>query len=345
MKTFVVTIAFVFMALAFSPAWNRASASPAAGRVVGWGNDPSGQATGIPHVGASTGLVAVAGSELTNAIAISGGVNHSLALRQDGTVVGWGWNKVGQATGVRASDPECGSGVVTISGQTLTNVAAISAGASFSLALRKDGTVVSWGIGPNGQEAILRRLSNVVAISAADADRAMALKSDGTIVWWGTNPRNLATPPASLSNLVAIACAREQTLALTSDGHVIRWGYDRRVPEGLHNVVAIAVGSGAFGGGHCLALRSDGTVVGWGTNAHGEATPPVGLSNVVAIAAGGMHSLALKKDGTVVAWGDNRWHQTDVPAALSNVVAVAAGETFSLAIVTNTLVLPSAPKQ
>jgi alpha-tubulin suppressor-like RCC1 family protein len=96
----------------------------------------------------------------------------------------------------------------------------------------------------------------------------------------------------------------------------------------------------AAGGWHSLALQADGTAVGWGLNKYGEANPPAGLSNVVAIAAGAFHSLALKSDGTVTAWGTDPvsfdpppdYGQTNVPAGLSNVVAVAAGYYHSLAL-------------
>src|SRR5439155_10850096 len=82
----------------------------------------------------------------------------------------------------------------------------------------------------------------------------------------------------------------------------------------------------AAGSYHQLALNGDGTVVAWGSNSNGQTNVPVGLSNVVAIAAGDNDSLALKSDGTVIGWGgDNSWVQTTPPAGLSNVVAIAAG--------------------
>jgi alpha-tubulin suppressor-like RCC1 family protein len=79
-------------------------------------------------------------------------------------------------------------------------------------------------------------------------------------------------------------------------GTVVSWGQQvlPLVPPGTR-FQAIAAGWG-----HSLALRSDGTVVGWGRNNFGQASPPAGLSNVVAIAAGSQHSLALLSDGTVV---------------------------------------------
>jgi len=52
----------------------------------------AGEATGIPSVRFSTGLVSIAGNVLSNAVSVAAAANHSLALRDDGTVVGWGYN-------------------------------------------------------------------------------------------------------------------------------------------------------------------------------------------------------------------------------------------------------------
>ena len=51
---------------------------------------------------------------------------------------------------------------------------------------------------------------------------------------------------------------------------------------------------------------SNRVVVGWGLNTYGQADPPAGSSNAVAVAAGSSHSLALRNDGTVVALGIQR---------------------------------------
>jgi len=65
-----------------------------------------------------------------------------------------------------------------------------------------------------------------------------------------------------------------------------------------------------------------------------QANTPIGLGNVVAIAAGYAHSLALTAEGRVVAWGYNGYRDrgiaTDVPSGLSNVVAIAAGGMHTL---------------
>jgi hypothetical protein len=85
---------------------------------------------------------------LTNVIAIAAGGNHSLALRADGKVVGWGNNSRGQ----------------TNVPPTATNIVEITAGNEFSVGLREDGTLIAWGdfVGTNLPPA-LPALDTVVA--------------------------------------------------------------------------------------------------------------------------------------------------------------------------------------
>jgi alpha-tubulin suppressor-like RCC1 family protein len=101
-------------------------------------------------------------------------------------------------------------------------------------------------------------------------------------------------------------------------------------PVDLGGVLAVASGYA-----HALAIRSDRTVAAWGTTANGVTNVPIGLSNVVAVSGGNNFSVALKSDGTVVAWGLGTSGQTNVPAGLSNVVAVSAGGLHALALRAN----------
>jgi hypothetical protein len=232
---------------------------------------------------------------------------------------------------------------------SLTNAVAVAAGATHSLALRADGTVVAWG-GYNafGQTNIPPGLTNVVAIAAGgydiffdDVGHSLALRADGTVAAWGAGQtgtgssyyhQGQAVVPLGLVNVVAVAAGGMHSLALRADGTVVAWGYNddgqTNVPGGLSNVVAVAAGWW-----HSLALRADGTVVAWGANEQGQTNVPGGLSNVVAVAGGGYHSLALRADGTVVAWGAGLtnsssfpdYGQSVVPVGLTNAVAIAAG--------------------
>lgn len=237
-------------------------------------------------------------------VAIAAGGQHSLALRADGTIIGWGASSDGQI-----SIPA-----------TATDVVAVAAGAYHSLALRADGAVVGWGSNGAGETNVPPNATNVVAI-AAGGQRSLALRSDGTLVGWGLNAASI---PSTATNVVAVASGYDYSLALRDDGSIVAWGSNNQGQTGVSgsatHVVAIAAGTA-----HSLALRDDGTIVGWGWNQYGQLNVPPYATNAVGVAAGYGHSLALKADGTVVAWGDNTYGQTNVPAGLADVVAIAAG--------------------
>src|SRR5204863_7101226 len=99
------------------------------GTVFGWGSDNNGQSTGVVVPGSTNGLVAFSGQVLSNVVAIAAGDGFSLGLRSDGTVVGWGQNTSGQASGVAVPAVSFVLGAtVTLGGQVLSNVVALSAG-------------------------------------------------------------------------------------------------------------------------------------------------------------------------------------------------------------------------
>ena len=284
------------------------TAIAARGWLASWGEDTYGR-TGGPDY------------PPPNLVAVAPGVDHTLALKSDGTVVGWGMND----PLIRQAQAPTG----------LANVIAVAAGDQYSLALRSNGTLAFWGFAGYDDYAPPDGLSGVVAI-ATNGYRSMVLTNVGTVQVWAGPDTPMAAFPAGLAGVVAIAMGRYNCLALKSDGTVVSWGetgYGQEiVPAGLSNVVAIAAG-----GFHSMALKSDGTVVSWGIDMAGETIVPPGLSNVVAIAAGYAHSLALKSDGTVVAWGDGGGAGAGaVPPGLSDVVAVAAGQDNSFVLVGST---------
>jgi alpha-tubulin suppressor-like RCC1 family protein len=252
-------------------------------------------------------------SPVSPSIRIAAGDDHSLALKNDGTISAWGndaYNQTTDAAGV-------------------TNARAVAAGGMFSLALLNDGTISAWGNNTQNQTTIPAEATGIVAI-ASGYEHALALKDDNTVIAWGRNDVGQATIPSGLKDVAAIAAGDFHSLALKYDGTVVAWGWDTAsqstVPVGLTDVVAIAAGYN-----HSLALKNDGTVVAWGDDTYGESTVP-SLSKVVAIAAGDYFSLALQADGTVVHWGLNTLSQMTVPADLKNVIAITSGKTHALAL-------------
>jgi parallel beta-helix repeat protein len=293
------------------------------GSVSVWGNPAFGH-TVVP-------------ADLTNAVAIAGGGDHCLALRNDATVAAWGGNAYGQRD------------VPTDLGEVI----AISAGQYHSLALLADGTVRAWGAGtilssnfPEGGQSIVPvGLADVVQI-AAGTTHSLALKSDGTVAAWGSarinccfwNDMGQGVVPLGLSNVVAISGGDFHSTALLADGTVVVWGdatYGQAdIPPGLTNVVSLNAGWY-----HNLAMKADGALSAWGLGTvstgfpyFGQAIVPPGLSNVVELAGGGFYSLALRTNGTVIGWGRDDYGQVIGAAGPDNVVHIAAGYDFGLAL-------------
>jgi alpha-tubulin suppressor-like RCC1 family protein len=316
----------------------RGSAPPPSGcangscTVAAWGSN------GIGELGNGTttaSLTPLEVSSLSGVTAIAAGIEHSLALRTDGTVWEWGANFFNEP-----EDPTLFSSTpVQVSG--LSDVTTIAGGGLHSLALRADGTVWAWGFGEWGQlgngtttssstPVQVSGLSDVTAI-AAGADHSLALRTDGTVWAWGYNYEGQLGNGTTTHSSVPVQVS------------------------GLTGVTAIAAGSAE--GDHSLALRSDGSVWAWGGNARGQlgtgtttnSSTPVqvnGLSEVTAIAAGTLHSLALRADGTMRAWGFNYFGQlgngttTDstIPvqvSGLSGVATIGAGHAYSFAVLTD----------
>ena len=134
------------------PASALAAAVPA-GRVITWGMNIGGENTSASthFISNWTGVVTVVGQPLRDVVAVAAGNTHALAVRADGTVLGWGFDFYGQSTGCATRNTPANNGLVRIGGRVLSNVIAVAAGDNFSLALKKDGTVVGWGDSREGQ--------------------------------------------------------------------------------------------------------------------------------------------------------------------------------------------------
>jgi alpha-tubulin suppressor-like RCC1 family protein len=358
------TLRTIFLMLCFFAYEQVLQAAPTEGYVIEWGWHL------IDGANSPAKLV------LSNAIAVSASRFHCLALKNDGTVVRWTSNLGAEdffANEVGTTDDGSGggkpsttyakkiitNGIVRINGQVLSNVLSVASGRNFSLALKKDGTLVTWG-----ENYVPAGLTNIAAIAAASCF-SLALRNDGTVAEWDSEKSlhdygQLHEVPIG-SNVIAVAIGETyqgtRNIALKKNGTVVRWGsnYDNDFdtpPVGLSNVVAVAAGNG-----HTLALKSDGTVIGWGGNNVGQATgiPDTNfdsissgqvmygghiLSNIVSVAANDNYSMALRSDGTIVAWGRmvNDQYPATIPEGLSNVVAISAGYGYSLAITTNAAV-------
>lgn len=201
---------------------------------------------------------------LTSVVAIAAGTYHVLALKADGTVWAWGDNVSGQIgngnTGTDQTTP------VQVSG--LTNVVKITAGRFFSLAIKSDGTVWTWGENLYGQlgdgtttdrntPVQVSGLSGVTsAVAATGAFHCMAVKNDNTVWAWGRNTygnlgdntvAHKSTPVqmVGISEVEGMAAGTNFSLVYKTDGTV--WGCGRNTSGQLgdgtvdqHNVLTVS---------------------------------------------------------------------------------------------------------
>ncbi|HCU70494.1 MAG TPA: hypothetical protein DIC35_01920, partial [Candidatus Moranbacteria bacterium] len=285
--------------------------------VWSWGENTSGQLGDKTLIDRYTPVqvVGAGGSGYLNDIEmVSAGTNHSLALKSDGTVWSWGNNDNGQLGNNLVSLKNIPVQVVGPGGiGVLSNVISVSAGEGYSLALKSDGTVWSWGkntVGQLGDNTIVEKhypvqvlgvggvefLSSVASISAG-ASYALAVKSDGTVVAWGKNDSGQLGNNSYADSYVPV-----QVLGVDGMGN-------------LSSIISVSAD-----GTHSLSLKSDGTVWSWGKNDKGQlginsfidkktpvqvldSTGTGFLTDIVSIATGNKFSLAVKNDGKAWSWG------------------------------------------
>lgn len=335
------------------------------GAVFAWGWNIVGQLGDGSTTGSDVPLrVRVPGG--TKVTAVAAGFAHSVALASNGAVLAWGKNYNGNLGNGSTSDSVAPVKVHLPAG---TKATAIAAGGEHTLAATSTGAVLAWGSGALGQlgnggtgsssvpVAVSLPAGVKVSAVAAGALHSLALTSTGAVLAWGDNAdgelgdgnrRNSAVPvkvrlPAGVK-VVAIAAGGYYSLAVTSTGAVLAWGYNAdgelgdggtkpsvlpvrvKLPAGT-KVTAVAAGGSlegvgqVMGGpGHSLALTSSGTVLAWGYNADGElgdgntknSAVPVRVKlpgRASEVAAGQLHSLALTATGGMFAWGGNNFGQ------------------------------------
>lgn len=231
---------------------NSVFKTPTSGVVAAWGYNGYGQTT-VP-----ANLIAKA---------IATGAGHVLAVKEDGTVVAWGWDYAGQVSAIPSG---------------LTGVVDVAAGYLHSYALKSDKTLVGWGQNAYLQLTPPSGLSGVIAIACGEYHN-LALKDDGTVVAWGVRDFPSAiVVPSGLANVRAIACGLSHSLAVQADGTVVAWGDNTEgqctVPPSASPAIAVAGGLA-----HSMALKEDGTIVCWGRNVEGQSTLPANMVETTSI--------------------------------------------------------------
>ena len=234
-------------------------------------------------------------------------MNHTVALKADGTVWTWGLNskgQLGQGTNTNILEPTKTS---------ITDAIDVAAGENFTAVLKRDGTV--WVAGENnygqlGQntttasntfiqvkdESGTGYLTDVISISVNNGHNIAVIKNDGTVYAWGINTNG--------------------ELGIGSKSKTADVKLPRRVRK-ITNAMELSVS-----GGHMLILDSDGTVWATGLGSSGQlgqnntsaSYVPIKvkntagtaiMQNIKAISGGASNSVLLGEDGTLYTFGYN----------------------------------------
>ncbi len=209
----------------------------------------------------------------------------------------------------------------------------VAVGASFTLAVLHNGTMVTWGFNRDGQATLPRWIATkLIDQVETGSNYAIALSTEGRVFGWGKNDFGQVTiPAAAQSNVQTISAGLGHVMALKTNGDLVIWGRNdfkqRDAPlAARRGLTAISAGHS-----HSLAVKG-GRVLAWGRNTWAQTNVPANLSNVIAVAAGFDHSLALRRNGTIVCWGRNNENQCRIPNGLTDVIAISAGVGYSLAL-------------
>jgi alpha-tubulin suppressor-like RCC1 family protein len=306
------------------------------GTLWGWGSN--GNKLGLNGVTPDQNLPVQIGTA-NDWATVSAGAVHSLAVKTNGTLWAWGDGQFG-ALGNGAFNSA--TWTVTQLG-TANNWLSVSAGNRFSLAIKTNGTLWSWGLNATGQLG----LNNVVN-------------------------QNVPVQVGTASNWVRIDAGNQHSLAVDAAGFMHAWGNNTfgQLGDGTNttSLVPIVITSAnnwslvSAGFDHSMALDNNNMLYTFGNNTNGQLcdgtntasnTPiPISISGAgtvslyIAISAGNSFSLAIRNDNTLWSGGFNSSGQLGLGnyvavntlnqiGTANNWLAISAGDAHSLALDTS----------
>lgn len=224
---------------------------------------------------------------------------------------------------------------------------ALSAGHSFSIGIKPDGTLWSWGINEFNQLG-----------DGANTDRNI--------------PQQIYSASGTAGKWINVSSGYAHSAGIRENGSLWTWGLNtsyqlgdgtyvgtRNLPTRIDNAATgkwLMVDCGYY---HNVAIKEDGSLWTWGGNNSGQlgnnrnnsgTNVPTQIGSLsdgryVKIAAGWYHSLGIKDDGSLWAWGHNGAGQVgdgsfinkQVPVLIDagnhgKWIAISAGESFSIGI-------------
>lgn len=219
---------------------------------------------------------------------------HVVGLKNDGSLWAWGSATCGKLGNNNTVDRSCPVREISSS----LNWCSVTAGGSFTAAVKSNNTLWLWGAGRCGQLAqnnltsfsspVQEITSSTTWCIASAGGHALAIKSDGTLWAWGSN----AYGALGLNDTIDKSSPIQEVTSSTN------W---------------CVISAGSF---LSVGLKNDGTLWGWGrnndgqlgTNSTSDASSPVreiSSSTTWCAISAKLDTVALKTNNTLWAWGLN----------------------------------------
>jgi len=298
------------------------------GTIKGWGGSNDVFQLGVNTNGEDQFTPIAVSTAQNNNIAVLTGIDHTLVLKDNGTL--WGWGK-SQYVGTGTTDE-----ILEIATQTGSDNdwLVVTTGAFNTLGIKTDGTLWSWGGNWDGELGLGDLTHRNVPVQvgtdnnwrtvAMGSFHSIATKTDGTLWGWGSN--SLGQSAGGEND--------DDVLTPTQIGTDNDWVYV------------------SAGGSTSFAIKANGTLWGWGQANFGQigidedpiplkvTTPTqIGTNSFLQARVGNWSALGLKVDGTLLSWsnfnmyfgdlgmGDN--NNYPIPTAVPNhsdVVQISGGQ-------------------
>ena len=249
------------------------------GDVVAWGDDSSGNITGL----ASAGIDG-------DAVQIDMGLEHGLALLDDGSVVGWG-----HAPSFAGAEEALGD----------STVEKVVAGSYLSYALIDDGTVVVWGLNASDKSEAIATAAAGREVADIDVyfDDIVLSFADGTIAVASASApaTNGLVAATDGKRVLQLEVGESFTVALLADPTVSFAVLDGAVAGDIPDDVVVTtadrirVTAGPYLGGTDYSIEWDGVEITDGTTAdNGQVSEDIDIPDAALV---GDHELSIVVDG------------------------------------------------